>query len=350
MKAVITADWHIGLSPPLHRRHTEDIRSSVRHVVDHAVQIGADYFILAGDGLDRPTKHGTDDLLFIEEQFSRLVDHNVTVIYSLGNHDSHRQPIAKVFRRFVTFFDKENYVESNTIRITPSMDMVIVPYLGPDMVLPEFGKPEGFKRIAIIHQTVGAARLGGGRCADTLENPKEKIFTNEDIVDRLKADLVFSGHVHSGQEVDMHGVPVKYVGSPAILKFGEAGESNGFVVFDDDYGWDYHSIPQRKWHYLHGIPDEIDEDAVYRLVVTEEERLAVPDIRQKMREAGSTLVRIDDAERDHTKKTMQIEGILEMNDEEQLRAYVENQAENADIDRLLEKHRRLRHDPISASD
>jgi len=297
-RLVISADWHIG-----HRSrypaHTEDLRKAAYGIVEAAINQKADYFIIAGDGTDRPTRLGRADLFFLRDIFSRLKDARITVYYVLGNHDSHKAgmnetnelPVVTVFDTLVNFIDVNNYLTKGLIPIAVGAELLLVPYLIRGDKLPHPSKPFGMKRLAILHQTTGGVKYTGfvDHARDLAENSEEWIFLASDL-DVFKADAIVSGHIHTTRPAREGKHEVLYTGSTCISNFGEADSGNSYFVvgFDGEFHIERVKIPQRRWLISRGLPAKITPGAVYKLVLSKQEVQNYHEMRDVFREVDAS--------------------------------------------------------------
>lgn len=332
MKAVISGDWHIGVNPR-YKGHTEDIRKSIQYVVDYAIQIKASVFIIAGDGLHRPVRIASEDLLFLRDIFHNLVDNGINIYYGLGNHDPDRlrEPIVKVWEwsGLVKFVDSKNYMAEGLIEdFGYTRDILLVPFLIHGDPLPSY--PNKGHRLTILHQTVGGVHFQNGLSAEEMaDNHHERIFLNEDLT-ALESNQFISGHIHRKQTVKTGNHKVQYMGSTCILNFGEINSGNTFIVAspNDNGGFTLksHSIPQRRWIKCVGLPEELESDAIYKLVLTKQEAERLNGVRHLFAEVGSQIVsvEIEKESRRMIKKREVESGFLDMPDDEKLRSWLDS--------------------------
>lgn len=344
MDVIISADWHVSHNPR-YKGHSDDSRKTVQYVVDFAIKNRVEYFIIAGDGIDRPVRIGNYDLFFLRDVFFKLHQANIKVYYMLGNHDSNREPTVMVFDTFVNFIHRENYLTEGRIQIGQS-DIVLVPYLLRGDELPDFDKKSGH-RLAILHQTTSKVKFQTGNLAEDVVTT-ERVFAKDEL-DSLNADEILCGHVHRKQTCHYDNYDVIYMGATSILTFGEINSGNSFYTADfleqkiqlQDY-----DIPQREWIINTGIPRKIKPNAVYKLILNEEQAKQYREIRGQFRQANS-IVFIENAYR-HKQQPMKrksVVGISEMSHEERIKLWLTDRGIKRIENHLIYDRKVRDHDP-----
>ena len=256
MKAVISSDYHIGINPR-HKKHTIDLHNSIKYIVDYAIKIKSDCFLILGDMLHRPNI-SSDDLFFLRDIFQELFINNIKVYCTLGNHDSSKEPVSKVFDTLVTFIDRNNYIKNGLVLDT----FLLLPYLYKEDKFPE---TKG--KVLCLHQIIEGSVVNPNITAIPLHG-SSRFFTKKEIKENSPS-MVFSGDIHHHHSFKIDTIPIHYIGTPSVLNWGETEYKNGFYHFEDGK-CKYVTIPQRKWTTLTEPPKEIDKEAVYRLFLSPE--------------------------------------------------------------------------------
>ncbi len=254
IRLVHTSDFHLGVSFVgirgfrIQERRLEDFKRNIISIVDEAIRWGADIFIVAGDIFHR-VNPSPRELVFIAEQFGRLIERRIHIIAIAGNHDKPKipnthNPLVALDKAKAPFFkfveslpDKPIVLEASSKRI----GIVALPYINPYIVVRELERSytgyikEKVKllvekldsydvdyKILVAHTYIAGSRVGGYYIKPSID---EKIGI--DALCPLEFDYIALGHIHTLQKVRDN---TYYSGSIERIDFSEEGEDKGFLT------------------------------------------------------------------------------------------------------------------------
>lgn len=342
-RILFTTDFHLGCHKR-HKRHQEDIRKSIQYVVNKAVEYKVDYFICGGDTLDTATRITNSDLLFLSNILHTLKD-KTTLSWLIGNHDTHSEPIMRAFKGCVPYLvDRTNYLSMGAIRVSPMVEILMVPHLYNNDPLPSLHPLcENVKRILITHQAVELSKDIKSEIPIILDRGIEtqRIFTKKDI-QQMYGCMVFCGHVHYHMEYLLDEIPIYYPGATSILNFGEVNSGNGFYIIDIEESREikvnYHPIGQRKWIVTQTIPERIEPDTIYRIEVPENKVESSRFLKLYFNELNSEVFfKINPIENTFENR---IEGIGDMSDTDQLISWLKYKG-ITNVELYLNEHKKI---------
>jgi len=248
-----TSDWHLGRS-----FHRVDLLAAQATVLDHLVEVArteqVDAVVLAGDVYDRALP-GVDAVALLNDTLERLVDLDVAVVVSSGNHDSAVRLgfLSRVLARSgIHLRTDPARVADPVVLADRHGDVAIypVPYLEPALVADALAlpNPPTDPHIQRTHAGVLAAAASRIR-ADLAERPagtRSVVAAHAFLVGGAPSDserelavggvvsaplAVFDGvdytalgHLHGRQEL---APGVRYSGSPLAYSFSEANHTKG---------------------------------------------------------------------------------------------------------------------------
>jgi len=249
MKIIISGDWHIDASrvgrinpsTDLDFR-TEDFLAAIDYMIDYAIKINADLFIMNGDLFKgRTSSHHIETL--VAERFRKIAT-KMPLIINLGNHDYTGKTLTYGFHTYsiIERFQIQNVSINTNISHIPfeQVDLVLYPYF-------DCKSREGFlnnqELLSFIKNSIDKYPLskktklfvGHGTPEGTMAN--DSYFFELDSVDEPilpqsmfePYDMVFFSHIHRCQRVTDK---IFHIGSPERVDFAEANEEKGFVVVD----------------------------------------------------------------------------------------------------------------------
>lgn len=137
---------------------------------------------------------------------------NLHYIHILGNHEmfTPRDATYHALQPFIDRSDDKYHVVDQPMEL---YNMGFVPYLTDASLFPDMKN-----EVVFAHQTFLGADFGNFR-------PEEGVDP-----DKLKAEIVYSGHIHMRQNVGK----VRYVGSPVAQGVNDTDQTKGIVIFDDE--------------------------------------------------------------------------------------------------------------------
>jgi DNA repair exonuclease SbcCD nuclease subunit len=283
-----------------------------------------------------------------------LVNAGIEIRYLLGNHDSNRDPVSMVFDPLVKFVDRSNYLDPEAARIDldHGFDIILVPYLLEGDEIPNFTGYDGGWRLALLHNTVeNVVFQTGQKAGDFAGRSHERILLESDLK-TIGGTHFVSGHIHRAQTVKFKDFDVEYTGTPSILNFGETKSGNTFLIveFDDEYPegifFTRIPVPNRKWLIERGLPEHIEKDTVYKLILTNQEARTFRQVEGLFREAGS-VVFIENADKQsrRVKRRRSQDQIADLSEQDRLRLWCKEQKlSEAQVKAVLQYDERVRND------
>jgi exonuclease SbcD len=239
-----TSDWHLGRS-----FHRVDLLSAQAAVLDHLVEVvrteRVDAVVLAGDVYDRALP-GVDAVELLNDTLERLVDLDVAVVVSSGNHDSAVRLgfLSRVLARTgIHLRTDPARVADPVVLADRHGDVAIypVPYLEPALVADVLGadrthagvlaaaaariradlaeRPAGTRSVVAAH-----AFLVGGAPSDSERELSVGGVVSAPLTVFDGVDYAALGHLHGRQEL---APGVRYSGSPLAYSFSEANHTKG---------------------------------------------------------------------------------------------------------------------------
>lgn len=338
MKMIIASDFHIG-AVGRHKQHREDMRKSLEFIVNYAIENDIEVFICGGDGLDRPSRLSNTDLLFLSDIINKLNSKNILTYWAIGNHDLHSKPIMSIYP--IQVISKDNITQGHLIPLSDKTELILIPYLCKGDSYPCGKYPKGNKtRIIVVHQLIEGTFPENNVVMRNMRET-EKVYSVEEI-NSLNPDIVFGGHIHIHLEYTLGDIFVYLPSSTTIMTFGEINTEHGFYVYDDnDESIEYISIPQRLWFDVIGLPDSIESNAVYRVQLPKEFKNNFQSIRDEFINHDSEIfLKI---EKEYIQRSERISNIIDMTDEDKLKAWLYYSGIE-DVTPYLMEHGRILHD------
>lgn len=302
MRAVITGDWHIGISTygvqeidGVNSR-TRDVVRAADEIIDYAIANKVDRFIHLGDVWHRNHPHPTDIALAIM-LFNRLEQAGIYTFVLAGNHDYVHGPrfdaaeaLGKINWKYVRFY-------SDPVRLTDGVvQWVICPHTQKKKLdeflddLNIFCPDDSVKQNIVLAHTMFQGCIVGSE--DTMMATGVQMIPRE-----MTVDAIFSGHIHKAQILERQGcAPVYHPGSPMCMDFGERNDAKEFmdVMIGDQIV--VNSVPvkyQRRFIHLDNLdlaswPDLTD--AIVRVEAKKNAIASVEDVENEIKRRGAHAV------------------------------------------------------------
>ncbi len=206
------------------RRCREQLRSTLRAIVDLAKQRHVNAVTIAGDLFERE-KLNPDTAAFLAQEFERLAP--IPVFIAPGNHDA--ADAASLYQRG-RWPENVRIAVSHALsewRLPPPYSLWSAAHLSPSdrhNFLSSFVLPAASGRrvpILLLHASLAPANFEGSRSHAplTLADIREAGFA-----------LALLGHYHTRKVVQEEGVLAVYAGSPEPLGFQDKGEHGVMLV------------------------------------------------------------------------------------------------------------------------
>jgi exonuclease SbcD len=292
-----------------------------------AVDNDADAFVFGGDGFTngRPTPEAAE---LVAEGFRLLSDAGIPVIIIRGNHELISVPATHrdINQRFadipgvMVVDDSRNIFLPNGLQVTavpwPRRNQILADIPTEDMTPTEINHMVGqllTDRIDELaeeidpsapalfagHLTVSNASLGTDKRGSELlvHAVFEEPIVSVDVLEEGPWSHSALGHIHKRQRV---ADKVWYVGSPNRVDFSEEHDDKGFhaIRISDDNVADVEFVPtparvMRTLHAAAGVPDDIVDGTLVRLVLPDGERVPAPALVSQLTAAGAYIAKID---------------------------------------------------------
>lgn len=208
------------LPATLARQCREQLRVTLRNIVDLAKQRNVNAVTIAGDLFERE-KLSPDSAAFLVQEFERLAP--IPVFIAPGNHDA--ADAASLYQRG-RWPENVQIAVSHTFtewRLSPQFSLWSAGHLSPSdrhnflsgLVLPAGSGATARAPILLLHASLAPAEFDNSRSHAplTLNNIREAGFA-----------LALLGHYHTRKVLREGSVTAVYSGSPEPLGFQEAGE------------------------------------------------------------------------------------------------------------------------------
>lgn len=253
MKAVITGDWHIGLtshgvfdSEAGMNSRLIDIKVVADEIIDYAVSNGIDHFFHLGDLFH--TNHPTPTEIAMAQTFlNRLSDRGIGTLVISGNHDfvqgARLDPIEMFSKQKwpnVLLISTPKIIELEAARVR----LVVIPHCSQSELmrfLETANLPQDDKiNVLLCHTMFAGCQVGS---EDRMMASGINMLSKE-----LNVHVVFSGHIHKPQKlVSAYAghVDVYHPGSPLQMDFAERNDVKEFIVCefkDRMFGVTHHEI------------------------------------------------------------------------------------------------------------
>jgi len=273
MKIVFAGDYHIGIKPR-HTKHKRDLEEAVLCVERFCIENDIDLYICLGDVFHYPSRLANHDILFIKRHFDNLSKSGIEIYILTGNHES-------VTPSLLELMPAKIITRGNSPYTIKELNISLSAFLFRDDEQGEMNS-----EIACIHQGVSSLRIHGFDFS---------YLSSEFVYDKIDAERIFAGHLHTKSEVKLKGTSIHYPGSISITSFLDAGSLHGFYYLKNN-DLQYIKIPKRKWITLDTIPNSIDPKAIYKLRV--KDKYSASDIREAFKEAELVGIEIETEERE----------------------------------------------------
>ncbi len=250
MRILHTSDWHLGRS--FHREGMLDAQSGfVDHLVEVARSEAIDVVVVSGDIYDRALPP-VDAVSLASDALRRLIDAEVRVVMTSGNHDSAQRlgfAADLIATAGVHLRTDPGQVAAPVVIPDGPGDVAIygVPYLEPDLVRSAWRLP-GRSHQIVLDEAMGRVRadlasrrpstrsvvlahafVAGGEPSDSERDISVGGVSSVSVRTFEGVDYTALGHLH-GRRVLTDAV--RYSGSPLAYSFSEATHRKGSWLVD----------------------------------------------------------------------------------------------------------------------
>lgn len=219
LRAVVTADWHIGGMNSVFDDPLEYIVEEIHKPYKYAIENGIEHVIVPGDMSDVPylSEHALIELVTILMTY----DSSVKTYYVLGNHDV--ASVKKTSMDVLKVFADNGLFKNFKLFYNPSalkLDGIYTSF----MPFPHFDVVPTKKPPLIIAHIETSGALG--------DNGRPLRSGHEDRIKRTPGDFIVTGHLHHHQY--LKDKRILYPGSLFQKNFGEK-LPKGFLDFQAKY-------------------------------------------------------------------------------------------------------------------
>ena len=235
MRAVVTGDWHIGISTHGVQEEdgvnsrTRDVVRAAEEIIDYAIANRVDRFIHLGDVWHRNHPNPTDMALAIQ-LFNKLERAQIYTFVLAGNHDYVHGPrcdateaLSNVDWKYVKFFSDPTVIDDHGVR------WLICPHTKKKQLeafLDDINIYSGDRQNIVLCHTMFQGCIVGSE--DTMMSTGVQMIPRD-----MSVDAIFSGHIHKSQILERQGCATVYhPGSPVCMDFGERHDAKEFIDAD----------------------------------------------------------------------------------------------------------------------
>ncbi|MHA2271228.1 MAG: metallophosphoesterase family protein [Candidatus Hodarchaeales archaeon] len=296
-KIVFVSDCHLGRRYDFLRdsvtgisERALDFLRALEYAVHHAIEIGAEYFVIAGDLYDNPRVGPTMRKLVADRILKPLSKADLKLILIGGNHDSPQSLAKGAAYGDIVFLNNASVARTlNQAIFVPkdgySIGFVLLPYMTPRQIIGMLEEQTG-QKIALddwlqisqhaireaIHQEVenlhtdvkilvGHFYVSGSRLRE-MRHPEVLIGSEFEIrMDMLplnQLNLAIFGHVHLHQALGDGKIVVP--GALERVNFDERNDEKGFIVYDTSTSkWEFVSSNPRPLYKVNASINETDD-------------------------------------------------------------------------------------------
>lgn len=229
MKLLVCGDKHLKIT------RFEKSKQFLTWLTDQVKEIMPDIVVALGDDMDTHAVLRSELMSEFKKHVDAIVDMGIPMIYIVGNHDYFKpgHTTYHAMQSFIGLYDKLHIVDKPQCLY----NMDFIPYIHNHMHFPVMDS-----KICFAHQMFVGADYGYYRPDVGVDS------------DKLKHDLIISGHVHRRQEFGK----VIYPGSPYAMTVNDVDQDKGIMLFNTDtYERSYISSPFPRWR---SIAYDIDAD------------------------------------------------------------------------------------------
>ncbi|KLO21989.1 nuclease SbcCD subunit D [Marinitoga sp. 1197] len=249
MKILHTSDWHLGRRPvggigEYTNKRYEDYFKAAEYIVDKAIELSVDIFLISGDLFDKSTL--LPDILYRTEKIlEKLKNNNIITLIIEGNHDK----IYNSDDSWINYLENKNLVKVPKIFINEEK-IIFEPIKINDINFYGLGYPGAFidkyildlndqlnpdeKNIIMVHTALAGEFLPGCISSENIDILKEKVL------------YIAGGHIHTFKTYPKDNPFFFIPGCPEYWDLNEKDEK-GFIIFDTEtkeYEF-YHSLKRK---------------------------------------------------------------------------------------------------------
>jgi len=317
VKLLHTSDWHLGKRPSGPERFSvaryEDYFRAAEYVVDRAIELGVDIFIIAGDLFDS-NRIDAETLYRTELLLVKLKDNGIRTFAVAGNHDR-----AYESESWIRYLEKKELIECPEVfkdgeafqfefYKIEDINIYGVQYFGEltSEVLTELSKGlEGNNNIVICHTAI-------------IDWKTEDVFlpgcVKRDVVDLFfgKVRYFAGGHFHSFNAYPTNA-PFFFI--PGSLEYWDLYEDDekGFILYNlEDNTYNFYPSYKRKrsihrllsadlYEYAEKLSVDEGELVILKVKVSQDGLYKTDEVKKILMQKGALHVQID-IEYDDTSK------------------------------------------------
>lgn len=252
MKIIISGDWQLHDNPPLDQvdqktqRSTrfEETRDTISRILTLGMDKGAQGLLHLGD-LTEHKKPSPLELTAAAGLFSQVMDAGGYVWAIAGNHDgsifsqssSSLEPLVRMRQDQMKLF--------HDVTVDLELGMLAIPYVHkatPEQITGLVRQAwlnalEGGLSGAPLPKMFGAAHYGVTGCEVGPKNlviPGDYLGAEQFLLSSNPLDVIFCGHIHKAQVLQLQGVPCYLPGSPTIQDMGERNDRKTWILFNTE--------------------------------------------------------------------------------------------------------------------
>jgi len=250
MKLLHISDLHFGVrylnkNEKVRRKLKEAQYLVFQKVIKFLINNKIDALIIAGDLFDGEYRPLEAERLLLEE-FRRLNDSNIKVLYALGNHDSNetfKDNFLKELPENVKIFnsvESESYLLNDTLYIHSCGHQNNIENKNLIKNFPKYIK--GYNNVGLVHCSV----------VGKVNKDDKYLPTTKEELENLKYDYWALGHIHKKMKISNN---IYYSGSLQGLSSKETGAKGGMLI---DFKNGYKSVEFVEFGLIDFLDLEID--------------------------------------------------------------------------------------------
>ncbi|ODN30493.1 metallophosphoesterase family protein [Fervidobacterium thailandense] len=309
MKLLHTSDWHLGKKPSGSDRYSEtryeDYFKAAEYVVDRAIELGVDVFIIAGDLFDS-NKIDAETLYRAEVLLTKLKDNSIRTLAIAGNHDR-----AYESESWIRYLEKRELIEcpevckdGETYQFKTfdihGFKIYGIQYFGEltSEVLAELAKRlDGNNNVVICHTAISNWKT---------EDVLLPGCVTKDVVDLFSGKVRYfaAGHFHSFSAYPENS-PFFFI--PGSLEYWDLYEDDekGFIVYDLENGtYDFYPSYKRKrsihkvlstelYEYAEKLNVDEGELVILKVQISHDGCYKTDEVKKLLMQKGALHVQID---------------------------------------------------------
>ena len=242
MKIVCSSDWH-GDATTLGVRRFDEVVAAVEQSVEHAIAIGAEWYLFLGDLCDPDSGGDTFSTIALAlRTATRLAQHRISSVWVAGNHDvcedgtgaTTLTPLRALETTpgyiFVAEVPRMIWLRDSDLALLALPFAAVSRGYDPAKSATQLWPTDSGPAHVVTASHLSLPGIHPGSETEDMPRGREVVYPFEAT---KRAALRLQGHYHQRQVYAAPaGPPVHVVGSLARLKFGEQEHDPGFLVVD----------------------------------------------------------------------------------------------------------------------